>query len=197
MRPEDMPAAPSSRDSLRICVILLISAFLGARLSNPITHAHMFPCPWWGTMFRAVPVLLIRSRYSCIVDQFSLSPLSLTLGQVFRTSSLTSSVSGAAEAPQFPMTSVVTPCLILLSARGFTRRERSEWLCMSMKPGATARPLTLSLRSARSFLSLPIRAILFPWIPMSALKRLRPVPSITTQFCRRMSNKRARPFGTL
>ena len=47
---------------------------------------------------------------------------------------------GATEKPQWPMISVVTPWRTLLSALGLIGKVKSEWVLMSMKPGATARP---------------------------------------------------------
>ena len=63
-----------------------------------------------------------------------------------RTVSACSAVSGAGLNPQFPTTSVVTPWWILLSPPGQRKSERSEWVCMSMKPGQTTRPRA-SIRS--------------------------------------------------
>ena len=47
---------------------------------------------------------------------------------------------GAAEKPQLPTTSRVTPCLIFDSARGLSGKVKSEWVWMSMSPGATTCP---------------------------------------------------------
>ena len=44
---------------------------------------------------------------------------------------------GAAEKPQLPVTSRVTPWRIFDSARGLSGRVKSECVWMSMKPGAT------------------------------------------------------------
>ena len=44
---------------------------------------------------------------------------------------------GATPEPQLPPISVVTPCRILLSMRGLSRMERSEWVWMSIYPGVT------------------------------------------------------------
>ena len=42
---------------------------------------------------------------------------------------------------QLPVTSVVTPWCALLSPPGSSSIVVSEWLCMSMKPGATTSPV--------------------------------------------------------
>jgi hypothetical protein len=44
---------------------------------------------------------------------------------------------GAADEPQLPVTSVVTPCRTRESAVGYTKMSPSEWVWMSMKPGHT------------------------------------------------------------
>ena len=56
---------------------------------------------------------------------------------------------GATENPQCPMTSVVTPWRILLSARGAYGSVKSECVLMSMNPGATTDPpASISRRAA-------------------------------------------------
>src|SRR4029453_10424817 len=55
---------------------------------------------------------------------------------------------GAAEKPQLPTISVVTPCRTFDSARGFKGRVKSEWVWMSMKPGATTCPCAEMIRRA-------------------------------------------------
>ena len=50
--------------------------------------------------------------------------------------------------PQLPTTSVVTPCAMELRMGRFRSSEKSEWVWMSMKPGATARPETSIVRPA-------------------------------------------------
>ena len=46
---------------------------------------------------------------------------------------------GAIDVPS-PVTSVVTPCMILLAARLSTRTLNSDWPSRSMNPGATTSP---------------------------------------------------------
>jgi len=55
-------------------------------------------------------------------------------------SCLNSSDTGAGEKPQLPTTSVVTPWRIFDSARRLAKSRQSECECISMNPGATARP---------------------------------------------------------
>ena len=81
--------------------------------------------------------------------------------------------------PQLPMTSVVTPCMMELTARGSTSSVKSEWLWMSMNPGATTRPsasrISTSSESARS----PMSTMRPSYTATSALNGGRAVPSTT------------------
>jgi hypothetical protein len=76
-------------------------------------------------------------------------------------------LSGAIEPPS-PVISVVTPCVILLAARGSTRTLNSDCPSMSMKPGATTRfdasIVVVALRPSSS----PIAEMRSPLMPMSA-----------------------------
>ena len=85
-----------------------------------------------------------------------------------RTVSAWSAVSGAGLNPQLPTTSVVTPWWILLSPVGQSRSERSEWLCMSMKPGQTTRPRASTRSPAGAPARSPIAAIRPRRMPTSA-----------------------------
>ncbi len=54
---------------------------------------------------------------------------------------------GAGENPQFPATTLVTPCsrLIFINSSWFASASvQSAWECMSMKPGDTMQPLASS-----------------------------------------------------
>ena len=66
---------------------------------------------------------------------------------------------GATEKPQWPMISVVTPWRTLLSALGLIGSVKSEWVLMSMKPGATARPAASMIFSAGASIGEAIAAI--------------------------------------
>src|ERR1700730_5137896 len=65
---------------------------------------------------------------------------------------------GATEKPQWPMISVVTPWRTLLSALGLIGSVKSEWVLMSMKPGATASPRASMTFAASPGGSLPMAA---------------------------------------
>src|SRR5258706_439600 len=56
------------------------------------------------------------------------------------------------------MISVVTPWRTLLSALGLIGRVKSEWVLMSMKPGATVRPAASMIFSAGALIGEPIAA---------------------------------------
>ena len=88
------------------------------------------------------------------------------------------SLSGAIEPPS-PVISVVIPWVILLAARGSTRTLYSDWPSMSMKPGATTRPVASMRRLARAPERSPTAAIRSPITPTSARRQGAPVPSTT------------------
>ncbi len=69
------------------------------------------------------------------------------------------SLTGAIDEPS-PVTSVVTPCMILLAARLSTSTLNSDWPSMSMKPGETTR-LVASIR---------VRAVAFGRWPIAAMR---------------------------
>ncbi len=126
MRPVDMPKTPSSMAWARMFFISSSSYWVGERFSKPNGKTRMLEFPTRGATFSATPFPCRRFTYSLMVDHVSSSSASSSMGIVFRMSSLRRSLSGAAEPPQFPMTSVVTPCRTLLSARGFTNSSKSE-----------------------------------------------------------------------
>ncbi len=126
MRPVDMPKAPSLVASVRIFFISSSSFLFGPRFSKPNVKTRMLEFPTRGATFRATPLLCKSLMYSPMVDQVSSRSASSSIGVVFRMSSFKRSFRGAADRPQFPMTSVVTPCRTLLSARGFINRTKSE-----------------------------------------------------------------------
>ena len=68
-----------------------------------------------------------------------------------------------------PVISVVMPCVSLLTACLSMSRLVSDWPSMSMKPGATIRPLASMVRLATSVGSaLPTKAMRSPMMPTSA-----------------------------
>ena len=52
--------------------------------------------------------------------------------------------------PQLPVITVVTPWLILHAISGSLSSARSSWVCVSMKPGASARPFAGDLAARLS-----------------------------------------------
>ena len=87
----------------------------------------------------------------------------------------TSAFRGATE-PDSPITSVVTPWRILLWPLPSVISVMSEWLCRSMKPGATVRPLASMVRVAVPVTS-PTAAIFPPLIAIDPLRGAPPLPS--------------------
>ncbi len=110
--------------------------------------------------------------------------------------------SGAGEWPQLPTTIVVTPWAIALRARGSARTVTSAWLWMSMKPGATTRPVASISVVAVTPGSGPTSTIRSPVIATS-VTRGGPSPpitvpprisrSITSQACGRPAASAPRP----
>ena len=75
-----------------------------------------------------------------------------------------------------PSTSVVTPCAVLLRARGSTTSPYSEWACMSMNPGAsTIPPASISWRASGS--SGPTLTMVSPATARFPRNHGPPVPS--------------------
>ena len=56
---------------------------------------------------------------------------------------------GNGEAPQLPTTTVVTPWRMVEASSGTTKGAMSEWLCTSMKPGASTRSAARIVPAAR------------------------------------------------
>src|SRR5579862_7694471 len=75
---------------------------------------------------------------------------------------------GATEKPQWPMISVVTPWRTLLSAFGLIGSVKSEWVLMSIKPGATASPAASMIFRAVPAMPRPIAAMRPPAMAKSS-----------------------------
>ena len=83
---------------------------------------------------------------------------------------------GAIDEPS-PVTSVVTPWVILLAARSSTRTLNSDWPSMSMKPGDTTRLRASIVDFAWRPANWPIAVMRSPVIPTSPRYHGAPVPS--------------------
>ena len=97
-------------------------------------------------MFRPIPFCSSRLKYSSHVDQLLFSS--------------DAPLRGTGLPPQLPFTSVVMPCLILLSIHGSTNMLVSEWLWTSINPGLTKSPSTSMTLSAFSSSTLPNRGLI-------------------------------------
>ena len=86
---------------------------------------------------------------------------------------------GAAETPQLPQTTVVTPWLAFIAMVGLSIRAVSSWVCTSMKPGATTLPAASISLSPFSEPGAPTAAMRSPLIATSAANSFLPVPSAT------------------
>src|SRR6185369_9331753 len=80
-------------------------------------------------------------------------------------------------------------------ARGSTSSVASEWLWISMKPGATTRPLMSMDCSASRPSRLPTETIRPAEMPMSAARGALPVPSTRVPPRRAMSSMRLAERG--
>src|ERR1043166_5427059 len=103
--------------------------------------------------------------------------------------------------PSAPVTTVVTPCI---SAPRFLRRSREslgrpskEWVCGSMKPGATMSPVASIVFPAGSLAraASPTKPMRSPRSPMSARRAGPPEPSYTVPPLTRTSTESARCAG--
>src|SRR5579863_9339890 len=155
MSPEERPMAPSRIASSTSCFILSISSDVGRRLTLPMTSSHTCPLPTYDAMLTEMPWRSRRAKYSPSVVQSRWMPSgSRSLSKVETAGPST----GPAESDS-PRISVVTPWRILLSPLPSTRRVKSEWLCRSMKPGATTSPEASIVRLAVACSSRPTSAM--------------------------------------
>ena len=86
---------------------------------------------------------------------------------------------GAAETPQLPHTTVVTPWLAFIAMVGLSISAVSSWVCTSMKPGATTLPVASISLSPRSVPGASIATMRSPFTATSAANSFLPVPSAT------------------
>src|SRR5215831_10545465 len=105
-----------------------------------------------------------------------------------------SSTSGARLTPQFPVTTVVTPWLVLAPIAGVANSARSSWVCTSIKPGATILPATSISRALSAWATTPTAATRSPVMATSARRRGPPRPSITSP-PRKIQSVISCPFG--
>src|SRR5829696_6160423 len=156
--------------------------------SKPITAILSVPCPTKVATFSDGSTSIRTSRY-CPMDSHchSRPVLPRTGSTKVRSRSRFWGVKGAGVIPQFPTTSVVTPCCSLISLPGSSNTMRSEWQWPSMKPGATTRPPT-SIFSSPLPCTLPTSTIWPSLIPTSPKYQGFPVPSTRRPFSITRSN---------
>ncbi len=125
------------------------------------------------------------SRYSGKVSQLHSIPaamarpsMSSARSRLRTTSARSSDFAGASVKPQFPMTTVVTPCQQELPAMGSQKSCASRCVCPSTKPGVTTWPSASISRRPGSRIR-PTVVIVVPEIPTSARYEPRPDPSTT------------------
>ena len=128
INPLDSPKAPSANDSFTSFCIRTSSAGLGSRFSKPITAIRTVPCPTSAATLPIVFRFSMHSKNSPVVRQFQSSlPPAKIAAVYFCSKSSVSGFTGAADNPQLPIVSVVTPCRILLCSRGVLNSTESEW----------------------------------------------------------------------
>ncbi len=138
----ERPNAPSRSASSSRDWISFSSSGVGLASESPSTQPSKLPRPTYEATLTAVSLFSTVSRYPPNVDQCSVfSPWRNVFSESFP-------FDGPPDVSS-PRTSVVTPCVILLSAAPSVKSGRSECECMSMKPGATINPSRRSWPSLR------------------------------------------------
>src|SRR6478735_1366344 len=172
MSPVDRPAAPCSRARRTCARIRASSSFVGSRSSSPITRERMALWPIKLTAFNAGRAAVKAARYASKSAKRSEKPgkrLALLGGCA------PPETSGARLKPQFPITTLVTPCSNLNSSFGLFRRAASSCACTSTKPGASARPCAAISRLPLG--ARPMNAMRSPSMWTSATRGALPLPS--------------------
>ena len=171
-----MPIAPCSRLWSSNSRISLISGAVAARLrSSPIVLIRNVPWPirkaplMAGLAASTLPANSAKSR-----DRFSFF---FTMSDIQWPTS--GRRYGAAETPQLPHTTVVTPWLAFMAIAGLSIRAVSSCVCTSMKPGATTLPAASTSLSPRSVPGASTAAMRSPFMATSAANSFLPVPSAT------------------
>ena len=142
----------------------------------PMAETRRLLSPVNVAAFMATPRDSNTERYSAVDSHSTVTSLasSMCLFDV--------SFRGAAELPQLPLKTVVTPWRTTLSASGFTSSEKSLWLWTSIIPGDTTRPSASTTSSKSPGSRFPTRVILSPLMATSPVNQGLPVPSTTLPF---------------
>ncbi len=154
------------------------------RLRSPIAWYRTAQCPTIPPTFTPLGIRSTLARYSPYVCQSQGSPLRIAAAGMSSTDSIisarysrSSGRHGANVTPQFPITTVVTPCQHDGLPIGSHASCASRCVWMSTKPGVTTRPSASISSTARSPCSSPIAEIRSPTMPTSAKTPGPPVPS--------------------
>lgn len=177
MRPVETPNAPTSRLSRRRSAIRRASSGRGARRSNPMAPIRSVPWPTTGTTLTASPAARRRSSQEPKPVQSHGIPGARNAAHSRRRPPPAGA--GAGEKPHIPVTSVVTPWRTFDSAEGTWRSEKSEWACMSMKPGVTKQPVASTTPRASPAKPGSTAATRSPRSTTSVGRASAPVPSRT------------------
>lgn len=169
MRPVEKPAAPSSIASRRMPFIRSSSASVAGRLAMPITAMRRLLWPMYILAFAVSFCWSAYSRKRAKLLQFFMSSGNhvVPIESMFWTAARFSGMTGAIDRPHWPVSSVVTPCVVLKRCASSEPRMRSPWEWASIQPGLTYLPLA-SMTAVAS--SLPSAMTSFPpEIPMLPL----------------------------
>ena len=141
--------------------IVAISDSVGGRSSQPTPAILTAPCA--ANIARLIPGLTFSTALAKPSKSVQATPPSgnepLKVFKYDSSSALRQRLAGKGPTPQFEVTSVVTPCITLLSPTGLSKILRSVWVWRSIKPGATTRPDTSTTCPSAS-LSRPISRII-------------------------------------
>ena len=174
----------ASSTSVHIAATSSSPAGSSLRLRSPIAWYRTAQCPTIPPAFTPLGIRSTLARYSPYVCQSQGSPLRIAAAGMSSTDSIisaryarSSGRHGANVTPQFPITTVVTPCQHDGLPIGSHASCASRCVWMSTKPGVTTRPSASISSTARSPCSSPIAEIRSPTMPTSAKTPGPPVPS--------------------
>ena len=172
------PRAPSSIASRTSERIRSSSVAVGGRSAPPMTKRRSVLWPTNVVTLVAGRARATASRYPPIVVQSQATPGKAKTGSSSIMPSRLSGETGPAENPHRPTDCVVMPCSMALRQPGSLSSETSEWVCRSMKPGATANPARSSSSTpVPSGTGSPTDTIRPSWIARSPSMAGPPVPS--------------------
>ena len=168
--------APASMASCTSACMAEISSGRAGRSRSAITAARKVEWPTMAATLSAGGVSRKAWKYA---EKLPKRPWATGSSRLSGAGMGMSSRSGAMLMPQLPATTVVTPCEALKGMSGWVSSAESSWVCESMKPGATTKPVASSVSCAAWPASAPMATMRPLRTPTSAVKRGARVPSMT------------------